>query len=70
MTKSHLSPTKLFSNVNATNIAWTGQQRLPEPAAAEELSPFARGILDNETPLAKDQKYFLSLEEEPKVGQK
>lgn len=66
MTKSHLSPTKPFSNVNATNMASAGQQLLPEAADAEEL----RGILDNETPLAKDQKYFLSWEEEPKFGQK
>lgn len=70
MTKKSPVSCQTFSKLNATNTAATGQQLLPEPADTEELIPFARGIPDDENPLVIAQKYFVSLEGEPKVGQK
>lgn len=67
MTKSHLFLTELFSNGTATNIASAGQKFLREP---QTLIPFARGILDTETTSVIAQKYFVSLKEEPEIGQK
>lgn len=47
-----------------------GSSFSPEPADTEKLISITRGILDSETPLVTAQKYLVSLEGEPKLGQK